>query len=210
MLSDCHARKIQSPPDKRRRSILMCRAHNEHRDRAKTQRSPIHKLEHVDIFHKKTSYFCPGYSRPASSWRRQPTRADSLGATYKPDIFALVGPRVFQSAIARRDTMGHNDPSWWTNRPRTGGGEQNARRDVKYKNTTKTGLNVFFKRVEVQLYSNTVFLSFFFFLMSCAEPDRRQRNWAENEGELSQAAGVRNTTELTGGQLVVSNLRGYL
>lgn len=186
----------------------MCRAHNEHRDRAKTQRSPIHKLEHVDIFHKKTSYFCPGYSRPASSWRRQPTRADSLGATYKPDIFALVGPRVFQSAIARRDTMGHNDPSWWTNRPRTAGGEQNARRDVKYKNTTKTGLNVFFNELKCNCIPTRYFS--FFFLMSCAEPDRRQRNWAENEGELSQAAGVRNTTELTGGQLVVSNLQGYL
>lgn len=89
-LSHCHARKIQSPPDKRRRSILICRARNEHRDRAKTKNTSTHLCKNG-----KTSYFCPGYSRPASSWRRQPTRADPLGANLQTGYLRTSRPTCF-------------------------------------------------------------------------------------------------------------------
>lgn len=107
MLSDCHAWKIQSSPDN---GGFPVRSNiHKHRDPTDMLALPI-KNRYVAIT-MKTSYFCRGYSRPASSWRRQSTGC-ALAATYKPDIFTLVGPRVFQPAIARIETIGDNDPFW--------------------------------------------------------------------------------------------------
>lgn len=163
MLSECHAWKIQSSPDNGGFPVLS--SIHKHRDRTGMLALPI-KNRYVAIT-MKTSYFCRGYSRPASSWRRQSTGC-ALGAIYKPDIFTLVGPRVFQPAIARIDTMGDNDPFWLPARCLQTPGGMSA----------KAG--IFYAVKEPQ------FNHFWSFLLACTEPDGRQRNRAENNSWRSQ------------------------
>lgn len=158
MLSDCHAWKIQSSPDNGGFPVLS--SMHRRRDRADMLALPI-KNRYVAIT-MKTSYFCRGYSRPASSWRRQSTGC-ALGATYKPDIFTLVGPRVFQSAIAHIDTIGDNDPFLITR----------SLLANTWQNVSKGG-DILCRK------SATVLLIFGHFLLACTAPDRRQRNRAEN------------------------------
>lgn len=69
MLSDCHAWKIQSSPDDG--GFPVWSSIHKHRDRTGMFALP-NKSRYVAIT-MKTSYFCRGYSRPASSWRRQST-----------------------------------------------------------------------------------------------------------------------------------------
>lgn len=84
-----------------------------------------------------------------------------FSATYKPDIFTLLGPRVFQSAIARIDTMGDNTPC-----------DYFFRKLIRCM-IVRRGNNSLFNKMYNSKWNRV-------FLMASTEPDRRQRHRAQS------------------------------